>query len=235
MFQRNPAGCWSQLTGSASSRGSAKGAKAGFTPRKGVFLLLPVKTARQVLEGPLWLLGRNGLAGQRESGGEPWVADGARGTGRAGTGPRTRQGRRHRVGADRSESGPWPAPHSAPLTCDGDPAPKTQDVREGSPRSPAACPGGTPAQSWWQRSPRRPGSQGACGHHSPPSAQRPPGERHTAWLMAPWPTSSAMSVRDGTGRRDRASPFSSLGSGDTSVKWGEEHPPGGCGVRTGAG
>lgn len=71
LFQRNPAGCRSQLMGSASSRGSAKGAKAGFTPRKGVFLLLPVKTARQVLEGPLWLLGRNGLAGQRESGGSP--------------------------------------------------------------------------------------------------------------------------------------------------------------------
>lgn len=136
--------------------------------------------ASRSLEGPLWLLGRNGLVGQRGSGGEPCVAAGARGPGRAGTGPRTRPGRTHLVGADLRDSRPWPAPHSAPLTYDGDlttgnAARRHGMVGGGSPRSPAACPGGTPARSWWPRSPRRPGSRDACGHRSPPSARRPPG------------------------------------------------------------
>lgn len=49
-----------------------------------------------------------------------------------------------------------------------------ETVCDGSPLPPAACPAGTPVRSWWTQSPHRPSSQDGCGHHSPPSAQRPP-------------------------------------------------------------
>lgn len=52
-----------------------------------------------------------------------------------------------------------------------------ETVCDGSPLPPAACPAGTPVQSWWTQSPHRPSSQDGCGHHSPPSAQRPPERR----------------------------------------------------------
>lgn len=53
-------------------------------------------------------------------------------------------------------------------------APMPQPPRPRSPPSPAACPGGRPARSWWPRRARTRGTRGGSCPRSPPSARTPP-------------------------------------------------------------